>query len=108
MDVLLYEYASIMPYGVDDFQCNDLNTIDTIPLGIPISHGHGLSPGDIEAVRTIYGQPSTATVVSINPPGLQVLADGAAVTRPKTFDCALSRYATNGLTTRTPARTAPG
>jgi uncharacterized protein (TIGR03437 family) len=85
VDLLPYEYASIMHYGVNDFQRNDFNTIDTIPLGIPVSHGHGLSPGDIEAVRTIYAQPSTATVVSSNPPGLQVVVDGAAVTTPKAF-----------------------
>jgi hypothetical protein len=88
VDLLPYEYASIMHYAVDGFQRNDFNTIDTIPLGIPISHGHGLSPGDIEAVRTIYGQPSTNTVVSSNPPGLQVVVDGAAVTTPKSFNWA--------------------
>ena len=36
-------------------------------------------------MKTIYGQPSTNTVVSSNPPGLQVVADGAAVTTPKSF-----------------------
>jgi uncharacterized protein (TIGR03437 family) len=89
VDLLPYEYASIMHYGADDFQRNDFNTIDTIPLGISISHGHGLSPGDIEAVKTIYGQPSTNTVVSSNPPGLQVLVDGAAVITPKPFNWAV-------------------
>ena len=88
VDLLPYEYASIMHYGVNDFQRNDFNTMDTIPLGIPISHGHGLSPGDIEAVRTIYGQPSTTTTVSSNPPGLQVMVDGSAITTPQTFNWA--------------------
>jgi uncharacterized protein (TIGR03437 family) len=97
VDLLPYEYASIMHYGVDDFQRNNFNTIDTIPLGIPISHGHGLSPGDIEAVLTIYGQPSTTTTVSSNPPGLQVTVDGAAVTTPKTFNWAQGSQHTVGV-----------
>src|SRR5260370_14033747 len=106
VDLLPYEYASIMHYGVNDFQRNDFNTMDTIPLGIPISHGHGLSPGDIEAVRTIYGQPSTTTTVSSNPPGLQVIVDGAATTTPQTFNWAPGSQHTLSVAVVAQARTA--
>jgi uncharacterized protein (TIGR03437 family) len=88
IDLLPYEYGSIMHYGAFDFQRNDFNTIDTIPPGIPISQKSSISEGDLEAVRTMYGQPSTATTVATNPPGLQMVVDGATVTTPRTFNWA--------------------
>jgi len=88
VDLLPYEYGSIMHYGAYDFQRNNFNTIDTLPLGIPISRATALSAGDLEAVRTMYGQPSAATTVATNPPGLQVLVDGVLLTSPRTFNWA--------------------
>ncbi len=86
VDLLPYEYGSIMHYGAFDFQRNHFNTIDTLPLAIPISQRASLSVGDLEAVRTMYGQPSTSTTVATNPPGLQVTIDGATLTTPLTFN----------------------
>src|SRR5260370_40664998 len=43
VDLLPYEYASIIHYGVNDLQRNDFNTMHTLPLGLPISPGHGPS-----------------------------------------------------------------
>ncbi|HTM51478.1 MAG TPA: M12 family metallopeptidase [Bryobacteraceae bacterium] len=88
LDLLPYEYGSIMHYGAFDFQRNNFNTIDTAPLGIPISQRSSLSAGDIEAVRTMYGRPSATTTIATNPPGLQVVIDGVPLRTPQTFDWA--------------------
>src|SRR5262249_4669075 len=84
-DLLPYEYASIMHYDESSDQRNDLNTIDTIPLGIALSNSTGLSAGDIEAIRTVYGSPSTTTTIATNPAGLKVIVDGQTVTAPQSF-----------------------
>ena len=70
-----YDYASVMNYGVG-----------TIPPGIPISESGRLSPGDIDGVARMYGRSPTATTVSTNPPGLEVIVDGERVTAPASFD----------------------
>jgi uncharacterized protein (TIGR03437 family) len=88
LDLLPYEYGSIMHYGAFDFQRNNFNTIDTVPLGIPIAQRSALSAADIEAVRTMYGRPSATTTIAANPPGLQVVIDGVPLRTPQTFDWA--------------------
>src|SRR5258708_5592985 len=85
-DVLPYEQGSIMHYGASDYSRNNRNTIDTIPLGIPIEHRATLSAGDIEGIRTMYGTPSTTTTIHTNPAGLAVIVDGAAAATPVTFN----------------------
>lgn len=88
VDVLPYDYGSIMHYGVDGFMRNDSNTIDTIPAGIVLSNSTGLSAGDIEAIRTVYGSPSTTTTIATNPAGLKLVVDGQTVTAPQVFNWA--------------------
>jgi len=88
VDLLPHEYGSVMHYGACDFQRNDLNTIDTIPLGIPISRTTALSAGDLEEMRTMHGQPSATTTAATNAPGLQVLIDGVLLTSPQTLNWA--------------------
>jgi uncharacterized protein (TIGR03437 family) len=88
VDLLPYDYGSIMHYGGDGFMRNDFNTIATIPPGIVLSNNVGLSAGDAEAVRTIYGSPSTTTTIATNPVGLKVVVDGQTVTGPQTFNWA--------------------
>lgn len=70
-----YDYASVMNYDVG-----------TIPPGIPVRESGRLSPGDIDGVARMYGRSPTATTVSTNPPGLEVIVDGERVTAPASFD----------------------
>ena len=69
-----YDYASVMHYG----------GVETIPPGMLVG-GEELSPGDIDGVARLYGQPSAATTVSTNPPGLELIVDGQRVTTPARF-----------------------
>jgi uncharacterized protein (TIGR03437 family) len=87
-DVGPYDYASIMHYGALSSTRNGLPTIETIPPGIPIGEGTGLSAGDIDAVRRMYGQPARFVTVATNPPGLDVNVDGLRHTAPVSFDWA--------------------
>ncbi len=87
-DVGPYDYASIMHYRATTFTRNGLPTIETIPPGIPIGEGTTLSAGDIDAVRRMYGQPARSVTVATNPPGLEVIVDGARYTAPVSFDWA--------------------
>ena len=70
-----YDYASVMHYG----------EVETIPPGMLVS-GARLSVGDIDGVARLYGQPPTATTVSTNPHGLEIIVDGQRVTTPVRFD----------------------
>jgi astacin len=81
-----YDFGSIMHYGPYDFSRNGQPSIETIPPGIPIGVATGLSEGDIDGVRRLYGQPPSATVVTTNPPGLQVEVDGVSYTAPATLE----------------------
>ena len=69
-----YDYASVMHYG----------EVETIPPGMPVS-GEQLSAGDIDGVARLYGRPPTATTVSTNPPGLEIIVDGQPATTPARF-----------------------
>ena len=69
-----YDYASNMHYG----------NIGTIPPGMLVRSDR-LSAGDIDGVAKLYGQPPTATVISSNPPGLEIVVDGEPVIAPATF-----------------------
>ena len=70
-----YDYASVMHY----------RRMGTIPPGIPIRSAR-LSQGDIDGVARLYGKPPAATVISTNPPGLEIVVDGESVTTPASFD----------------------
>ena len=88
-DLGSYDYASVMHYNAYAFSANGLPTIETIPAGIPIGQRLGLSSGDIEAVKALYGapaaQPATVPItIASNPPGLRLTVDGAAVAAPHT------------------------
>ena len=84
-----YDYASTMHYGRGPFA--DLPWMETIPPGISILSAFKpapLSSGDIDYVARLYGQPPTATTISTNPPGLDVIVDGVRHTAPAIFDWA--------------------
>lgn len=96
-DVGPYDYASVMHYRATTFSRNNLPTIETIPPGIPIGEATGLSAGDIEAVRRMYGQVARAVTVSTNPPGLEVIVDGVKYRAPVSFDWASGSVHTIGV-----------
>ncbi len=74
-----YDYRSAMHYSKREFE--------TIPPGIEIPSA-GLSSGDIDGVRRLYGLPPTAITIATNPPGLEIVVDGIVTTAPAEFDWA--------------------
>ncbi len=86
----LFDYASIMEYPAFSFSRNGAPVIESIPAGIPLSNPTGYTAADIDGVRRLYGDAPTAVTVTSNPPGLQVIVDGATVTTPQVFNWALN------------------
>ncbi len=89
-DLTLYDYASIMEYPATSFSSNGEPCIESIPAGIPLSNSSGYSAGDIDGILRLYGATPTEVTVTTNPPGLQVIVDGATVTTPQTYAWALN------------------
>ncbi len=83
-----YDYSSVMQYGVYGGSRNGKPTMRTLPPGL-IARGTRLSPGDIDAVRRMYGSPPSSITVTTNPAGLQIVVDGQTLTSPQTFVWAL-------------------
>jgi hypothetical protein len=54
IDIGSYDYESLMHYGATAFSNNGLDTITTIPAGIPIGQRSGLSDGDIATMQYMY------------------------------------------------------
>ena len=80
-----YNYSSVMHYRIGGFSSNGGRVLETVPPGMNIPSA-GLSPGDIDGVARLYGQPPTATVISTNPPGLEIVVDGVRVVTPASFN----------------------
>ena len=75
-----YDYRSVMHYASGFFE--------TIPPGIPVTRGFAnsqLSQGDISGLAMLYGQGTGTTIITTNPPGLEVVVDGATVPTPAAF-----------------------
>ena len=95
-DVGLYEYASTMHYYWNNLAKNDGPVFESIPHGIqiarypPNSMTGDYSEGDIDAIKRLYDSAPTLVTVTSNPPGLQVIVDGATITTPQTFNWALN------------------
>src|SRR5208283_3678303 len=85
-----YDYASVMEYPAFSFSRNGEPCIESIPAGIPLSNPNGYSASDIDGILRLYGAIPTQVTVTSNPPGLQVIVDGATVTTPQTYDWALN------------------
>jgi len=86
VDLGPYDFASIMHYGAYNFSRNGRPTIETIPPGIPIGGREELSPGDVDAIRRLYGQPAATTTIATHPAGLEVIVDGVPYFAPATFN----------------------
>ena len=84
-ETTLFDYASIMEYPPFSFSRNGGPAIESIPAGIPLSNYNGYSTADIDGIERLYSNAPTAVTVTSNPPGLQVIVDGATVTTPKVF-----------------------
>jgi astacin (peptidase family M12A)/centrosomal CEP192-like protein len=85
-----FDYASIMEYPAFSFSRNGGPAIESIPAGIPLSNQTGYSAADIDGIERLYGSAPTALTVTSNPPGLQVIVDGATVTTPQVYSWALN------------------
>jgi uncharacterized protein (TIGR03437 family) len=83
-----YDYASHMHYGAFSFSRDGSVTIESVPAGIPFDSYTVLSPGDLDTLFRMYGKPPTQTTVTTNPPGLQMVIDGATVTAPQVYNWA--------------------
>ena len=84
-DIGTYDHTSIMHYDIYGFSRNGLPVLETIPVGIPVSQRERLSPGDLVAVRRIYGWPVEETTISTNPLGLEITVDGETYISPRAF-----------------------
>jgi astacin len=83
-----YDFGSIMHYSPSGFSRNGDPAMQSIPMGIPIGQRTVLSPGDLDAVKRLYGHPNTDTIVATFPAGLTIVVDGETFTSPKTFQWA--------------------
>jgi astacin len=79
-----YDYSSLMHYSLYGGSRNGKPTMRTLPPGLPLG-GSRLSPGDIDAVRRLYGSPPSSVTVTTNPAGVQIVVDGRTLTSPQTF-----------------------
>jgi astacin len=80
-----FDYASIMEYPAFSFSRNGGPAIQSIPAGIPLSNQTGYSTADIDGIERLYGKAPTSVTVTSNPPGLQVIVDGATMTTPQVY-----------------------
>ena len=77
-----YDYRSVMHWPYRYFE--------TIPPGMPHTSRYPdyLSAGDIDGVARLYGKPQTATTISTNPAGLEIIVDGERYRAPARFEWA--------------------
>jgi len=97
-NLTLYDYGSVMEYPSFSFSPNGGPVIETIPPGIPLGGAEGVpvpttpdySAADKEGIQRLYGAPPASMTITSNPPGLQVVVDGATVTTPQVYSWALN------------------
>ena len=88
-DAGYYDFDSIMHYPATGFTRNGQDSMETVPVGIPIGQRNGLSAGDIDGISRAYNLIPTATTITTVPAGLPVTVDGVAATSPASFDWAV-------------------
>jgi len=84
-DIGGYEYSSHMHYTLTEFSGNGGQVMETVPPGMPIAEGFGMSPADLDTVNRMYGVIPSQVMLSTNPVGLSVIVDGVTVATPRTF-----------------------
>jgi hypothetical protein len=94
-----YDFASVMEYPAFSFSRNGGPPLESIPPGMPLSNAVGYSAADVEGIMRLYGVAPTQVTVTSNPPGLQVLVDGSAVTTPMTYSWTLKSTHTLAVAT---------
>jgi uncharacterized protein (TIGR03437 family) len=83
-----YDFGSIMHYPWYGFSNNLQDTLETVPVGIPIGQLNALSVGDIDGASRLYGfVPSTTTITTV-PEGLPINVDGTAAVSPQSYNWA--------------------
>jgi astacin len=87
-DAGYYDFDSIMHYPATGFTRNGLDSMETVPVGIPIGQRNALSAGDIDGISRAYGFTPTATTIATAPSGLPIAVDGVAAVSPQSFDWA--------------------
>lgn len=85
-----YDYASVMHYIPFAFSRNGGPVLESIPAGILLSNEVGYTAADVDTIDRLYGVIPTNVTVTSNPPGLQVIVDGATITTPQTFPWTLN------------------
>ncbi|MEO8368766.1 MAG: M12 family metallopeptidase [Candidatus Solibacter sp.] len=80
-----YDFDSIMHYPASGFTRNGLDSMETVPVGIPIGQRLQLSAGDIDGISRTYGFTPIQTTIASVPNGLLLTVDGVSVTTPKAF-----------------------
>ena len=85
-DAGYYDFDSIMHYPATGFTRNGQDSMETVPVGIPIGQRNGLSAGDIDGISRAYNFIPTATTITTVPAGLPLTVDGVAATSPASFD----------------------
>jgi uncharacterized repeat protein (TIGR01451 family) len=93
----LYDYASVMQYPAFSFTKNNLPVLESIPAGIPLSNSVGYSPGDVDAIKRLYGMAPSSVTVTTNPAGLNIIVDGTTYAAPRTFTWPLNSTHTLNL-----------
>ena len=88
-DAGYYDFDSIMHYPATGFTRNGQDSMETVPVGIPIGQRNGLSAGDIDGISRAYNLIPTATTITTVPAGLPITVDGVAATSPASFDWAV-------------------
>ena len=82
-----YDYASVMHYSLEANSIGPGTAMETVPPGMAVPF-KAISFGDIDGVARLYGQPPSGTVISTNPPGLELVVDGIPQTAPVTVNWA--------------------
>jgi uncharacterized protein (TIGR03437 family) len=83
-----YDFGSIMHYPYYGFSTNFQDTLETVPVGIPIGQRNKLSAGDIDGVSRLYSLAPTTTTITTVPEGILITVDGVAATSPISFSWA--------------------
>ncbi len=83
-----YDFGSLMHYPWYGFSNNFQDTVETVPVGIPIGQRSTLSAGDIDGVSRLYGITPSATTITTVPAGLPITVDGVATVSPQSYNWA--------------------